>query len=399
MSAQTIDGCRFDPELPVWRVRTPTARLLFDFELPHISPGMRDDLRRALRRLLVQTRPEMVLKVLSGFRVLAKHAATRKGKAVEVICIGDFEAYRRSLDGSEHHLAASTLECLKALDSAAFGHLSQDLKQELSSIYVAVPARSSPARMACPRSGALSRNELAVALAALRRAWAASDISAFNYALCMLALAVACRPGQAALLKVGDLIVSSAGGFSMDVTMPLIKLRRRAGPAPRARARRLHEDVATALAVQRTAAIAWGKARGVAAAECPLFFEAPRGPRRTDWPQLPWMIGHSSGAAIGGRIVRTFSALDLSAMRARHDERTITATRLRRSIATDARSAGRTFEQIGQLLWQTGSTAAAIYTGPSVGLIERVEKAVDFKPLSDLYRRELEAAGSWSFGR
>ena len=392
MTALTIDGCPFDPLLAEWRVRTPTTKVLFDFRLPSASAGMIADLRGAIAYLLVRRTPEQVHGFLSRCRVLARHAAACRGGPIRAFDLRDFEEFRRSLDVRQLYLAAHMLTALKHLDAAGFAGIAEDLRRELPTMRVSYPRLTSPARTACRRSGPLSPTEMAAVTAALEKAWAEGRLAVADFALCMLALALRPRPGQAALLKVGDLFPPASGRSAGMLRMPVIKIRRRGAPAPRADVRCLHPDVADALAAQCRVAVAWGGARGIAPADCPMFPPDPEAGRRDDGPELPWIVGHSTAGAIARRITRTFASLDLSAVRKRPDERRILATRLRRSLATSARSAGCTFEQIGHLLGHSGRATAAVYTGPSVGVIERVERAVDFRPLAQLYRRELEAA-------
>jgi len=107
---------------------------------------------------------------------------------------------------------------------------------------------------------------------------------------------------------------------------------------------------------------------------------------------LPWTIGHASGASISVRITTIFHELELSSFRVAEEERTITATRLRRSVATIGRGKGLSYKQIGNLMGHHGPSAAHIYSGPDVGVIKRIEAAIDFKAVADLYTRELAEA-------
>ena len=124
------------------------------------------------------------------------------------------------------------------------------------------------------------------------------------------------------------------------------------------------------------------------------MFPSPRR-ARADAPQdLACNAGHAPGPALARRLKTTFAKLDLSCMPGTDDERGITATRLRRTLATLLRDEGCSFDQVGTLLWQQRPGTARTYVGPNAGHRERVEAAFDFGPLAEIYRHELAAAAS-----
>ncbi len=394
MIAHTLDGCSFDPTQSVWRVRTSTENLYFHFNIPGASQAFCTKLQKALGRRLLVDRPEAVLDTLKRCRVLVRHASLRRRRPVDTLHLADVVSYVKSLAPMQLTLAAILLKCLQQLLACNFDCFAPALRRELPTMQVEVLPSSSPANLACRRRGALTKTELKYIVQELATGYETKKIKLINFSMALLMLSLAPRPGQIALLNVSDLTVSkdSDGKSQFAITMPIIKVRRIGQPPRRATPRRLHPHLGAMLKRQSAEAMRWGIDNGIPAAECPLFPRDDGKWRSITWPQLPWTVGHATGSAISVRAINTFKKLDLSSIRPEPKEQHITATRLRRSLATIARGEGRSYIQIGELLGHQGPTSAHIYTEPTVDLIRRVENAIDFKSIASLYMQELSAA-------
>ena len=225
----------------------------------------------------------------------------------------------------------------------------------------------------------------------LQAAHERGEVRLDDFALALLTIGLAPRPGQSALLKVSDLSISAGPGGEdlFAITMPVIKVIRSHEPPAREKPQRLHHRLGGLLALQCAAARCWAAAKNMVADDAPMF---PYHWQSAKYSDLPWTVGHASGPALSARLTGMFERLDLSSMRADEAERGITATRIRRSLASIARGKGRSHAQVGRLLGHHGPWAAHVYCTPGVEVIRAVERAIDFRPVAELYLRELETA-------
>ena len=141
----TLDGCPFDPAQSVWRVRSSTNRLLFDFHLPRATGAMADALRASVARLMRRETPELAYEALSSCRVLLGHAASRKEGPVAAFDVSDFQVFRAGLSNKRLYRANVIVDCLIKLVEVGFERLCPELNSCLPNLRISVPARATPA--------------------------------------------------------------------------------------------------------------------------------------------------------------------------------------------------------------------------------------------------------------
>lgn len=393
----TIDGCTFDASGTTWRVRTPSERLLFNFTLPEADESMRRWIRETTAARMRTEAPETVHAGLNGCRVLLRFAAALDGSGgIGRFTLAQFEAYRAGLPATQLCLAKDLLETLRKMDRLGdrlgLAGLDDEFREQLPLLSVRTLPRVSAVKTMCPKKGALSEAELGKALRALRAAYELGGISLQNFSLAIMTIGLVPRPAQSAQLKVGDLIVTTGpdGSKACVLIVPRVKHRRHGRTVRRVTERPLVPSIGAILERQCAAAVLWGAKRGIAASECPMFPVADTRHRGIAWPELPGTARHSGGSDISARLVATFANLRLVSSRI-EGHQSVSATRLRRTLASIARGRGRSYGDVGQLLGHLNGATAHVYVEGTVGMIERVEAAVDVRPLAVMFMAGLAA--------
>lgn len=377
----TLDGFAFDPSAGVWLIRTPFERLTFDYDLPGISAAFRASLRETMARRLASQRPNSCYNDLSTLRMLVRHLAAVSGRITDQLTVADVHSYQGSLPADGLEPVRSLLEGLRRLARAGFTGVSAELRRSLPVLEPYVPPAASPVRTMCPERGALSKSEkkeLVFQLGSLHRS---GKMSSEAHALSLVAVMLAPRPAQVALLKVKDYAVCD-GEASLNI--PKVKQRHEAARASFNR-RPLRAVLATALAEQCAVAARRAGVRGLDPAEGAIFASLSR---TTDdaFPELEGFVGHSTAASIAKRMAEYLSRTAILSERTGEPQR-VTAVRMRRTLATGLRAAGHGYAVIGELLAQRGGSAAPAYCEGTIEMAARVSAAMEphLGPLAALF--------------
>jgi hypothetical protein len=284
------------------------------------------------------------------------------------------------------HARRVTLLALKHWVQLGYGGITDEAREYIRVTAAPRQTRSTVAQIRCTRNGAYSELEFSGLQSALNAAYAAGEVSTFDYAMAVLSLTLAPRPSQLSLLKARHLVRAqrSDGSFTYILNVPRVKQRDTSGAL---RARKLSDAIGAVLWSIAEEGRALGREAGVPEHEVPLFWS-------TDWrsplytgPKIPFQLG---AALVSARMKRALEGLDVKSERTGSPIKA-RPIRSRRTLGTRAAAEGLGALVIAELLDHSEASSARPYIEARPEMLKRIDKAVALQlaPLAQRFAGKL----------
>ncbi|MFP4897100.1 site-specific integrase [Paraburkholderia sp. EG304] len=394
-SVRTIDGVKFIPADWYWNIPTPHGNVIFNFNyLPGVGPSLRKNVKDAFTVLVRANAPERLRRLLSRLRAFFKFlAAEHPDEEIDVLTAAHLENYGASLSVRQQYFLRQLKWILVSWAKTGISGLSLDLLLFLPVMESRSHEVGAAVRTMDPITGPLTDIEYESVLGALRDAFASGRLSLSDYALMVLAIALAPRPAQLALLKIKDLSITRRDDGSKVHILQVTRLKQGKHIRPRTifRARQLSTAVGGLLEQQIAAVTRWCDCNRIDLAEAPMFPSITRSlPERR--PMLHGLAGHQSAKAVGAKISRVLRGLRVFSVRT-GAEMVLFQTRIRRTLGSRAAAEGLPATVVADLMDHSWVDSSLVYIESRPEMIERIDKALALKmaPLAHAFTGTLRS--------
>lgn len=375
---RTIDGIEFDTRLDVWRIQTAAGATSFNFtNITGVNTQLMHGIKNALAAMLLAIAPERAQKALSAIRVFLRFLVnTDPERIIDQIEVRDIYAFRESLPKQrEYQLRRLKDQLLLWSDSGCYG-LSDDLRKLLPTLKTETHIVGAAVRTMDPNTGPLTDLEYEGVIAFIRQAYASGKMAHGDYTLLVLAIILAARPMQLAVMKIKDFSVTERADGTRIYILQVSRIKQGQGIRHRAifRQRELAPGVGELVNRQCDAVRMWVANQGIKPREAPIFPSKSGMHQRLATAALG-LEQHMSGKNMAEKLKRLLDTVPVLSHRT-GDKLKLFQTRLRRTFGTRAAAEGLSAEVIADLMDHSWVSTSLIYIETRPGMIERIDKAL-----------------------
>lgn len=376
--SRTIDGFEYNPTDDVWTIPSPAGATSFNFiNFEGASERLRQGIKEASAAMLLSIAPERVMKVVSAIRVLIRFlVAACPSRIIDEIGVSDVLAFAESLSKRQRYLLRRLKEHLLIWsESGAYG-LSDELRKFLPKMETESHVVGAAVRTMDPNTGPLTDMEYESVVSAIRQAYATGSLNLADYTLLVLALSLAARPLQLAMLKTKDFSELKRSDGSSVFILQVTRLKQGTGVRPRTlfRARELAPAVGMLVKDQCAVVHRWAKEQGILPDEAPIFPTLDSKHRQAEAAVLG-LERHMSGKNLCEKLTRLLNKLSVQSHRT-GQAINLFQTRLRRTLGTRAAAEGLRAEVIADLMDHSWIDSSLVYIETRPAIIERIDKAL-----------------------
>jgi len=378
---RTIDGYIFDPVPDRWVVATPLGPASFNFtNLTGASAELRAGVKEACASLLQTISPSRAMQALSAYRVFIRYLS-REARRDEVneIDVRDVLRFGASLTKRQRYRLRRLKEHLMLWAGTGAYGLTRNLQRALPKIVTEAHEVGAAVRTMDPDAGPLTDLEYEGVVTAMRKGFASGSLGLADYTLMVLALTLAARPLQLAMIKVKDFSESRREDGTAVFILHVTRLKQGQGIRPRTlfRPRELATGIGNLVRSQCNAARQWAIEHGVATDEAPLFPSLDKKRRSSDSADIG-LDGHFGGKDLSRKLSRLLNKLNVVSHRT-GKPLALFQTRLRRTFGTRAAAEGLSAAVIADLMDHSWVDSSLIYIETRPEMMERIDKALALK--------------------
>lgn len=400
---RTIDGHTFDSTPDFWAVPTHSGPASFNFTNLHgASAKLRGGIKDACAAMLQAIAPERAMKAISAYRVFIRFLSRGpEGREVDEITIRDVLRFGETLSKRQRYQLRRLKEQLILWSGTGAYGLTSDLRKMLPKLATETHEIGAAVRTMDPDSGPLTDLEYEAVISAMRKGFATGAFSLAEYTLLVLALTLAARPLQLAMIKTKDFSETKRQDGSSIFILQVTRLKQGKGIRPRTlfRPRELAAGVGELVSAQCESSKAWATGQGIDPEEAPLFPSTGAAHRSVELADLG-LEGHFSGKNLSEKLTRLLSKFDVQSPRTGRAIN-LFPTRLRRTFGTRAAAEGLSASIIADLMDHSWVDSSLIYIETRPEMMERIDKALALKiaPLAQAFAGTLVRREDSSTGR
>lgn len=385
---QTIDGHVFDASEYLWSIPTAAGMVSLNFSnIPGASRVLCEGIKEACVSMLLSIAPERVMKALSAYRVLFRFLSSSYNTPIEELSLADVLRFGESLSKRQRYQLRRLKEQLILWsDSGAYG-LSPELRRALPTLETETHEVGAAVRTMDPEKGPLTDLEYEGVITSIRQKFAKGTIPEADYTLLLLAITLAARPLQLAMLKACDFSESKRDDGSVISILQVTRLKQGQGIRPRTlfRPRQLAPAMAELIRRQIANVRNWAISKDIDPESAPIFPSASDHHLAQEFADIG-LAGHCSGKNISEKLSRL---LDLVAVQSPRTGKPLNLfqTRLRRTFGTRAAAEGINPMVLADLMDHSWVDSSMVYIETRPEMIERIDKAVAIKiaPLAQAF--------------
>lgn len=395
--ALTRDGAAFNPRMDIWAFRTPGRTSSFNFgPMRKTAPSLIDSMKATVTWYLENQSVDHATDMFNRFRHLFVTLAKSSGRELTQIDAESMLNYRTLLTPSTSWYLSNLAGAIKKWAALGWPGVNPDAVNLLNELRLKGNTKGGAVLTMDPNHGPLTDIERQGLVDALKNAWSNGEITLEDSMLCWLSILIAPRPTQLAILKVCDLVTVTLADGSASYVLRLPRAKQRGRSArDELKDRRIVPEIGRLLA--RHADEVRTRLSGLMrdAELAPMF---PARVAAESWPTgFEW---HAAGNTIGHRVKTLLEELGT------RSERTgvalnITASRLRRTLGTNAASEGSGELVIADLLDHSDTQNVGVYVEGRPEIVERIDRKVAARmaPLAQAFAGVLtEQGNAWPAG-
>lgn len=385
--ARTRSGVVFDPRRDRWGFREGLTDVVIGFDGWGLESSLlKTGFKLALTWLLSSYSPKHVMNMYARSKQLFVYLIKRFGALPLEISEEHLISYAADPAVLKKGYLSALSGFLKKWHELGYPGVSKGAVDYLKSVRLRGNEKGAAVRTMDPVSGPLTVMETEALLDALSDAFRDQKVSAQDYLLAWLVIAIGMRPVQYAALKVCDLkVLRTQGG---DETFML--------SIPRAK----QQGVSDIRSVKKDRAILpeVGKLMLLHIQEVKLRLsgrlsdleQAPMFPARSVQRNAKGYEFHNGSGALAVMVKQVMNSLHVSSHRT-GERIQITATRFRRTIGTRAAEEGHGPLVIAEILDHTDTQNVGVYTEATPAIMERIDRAIAMQmaPLAQAFAGKL----------
>lgn len=376
---RTLDGYVFDTSQDRWVIPTPAASASFNFtNLEGASDKLRLGIKEACAALLLSSPPELVMHALSSYRILLRFLNKQKNQTINEIDISDVLLFGESLSPKQRYKLRRLKDFLIYwCNTGAYG-LTADLKNLLPHLITEHHIIGNPVRTMDPNTGPLTDIEYEGVTSEIQKQYAAGLLGESDYTLLILAISLAARPLQLAMLKTKDISLTTREDGSRIFILQVTRLKQGNRTRPRTIFRPRYLAPAVGELVLRQCAVAhkWAKEYGIDPEEAPLFpTKIMKKKLLSTDSQINGFTGHLSGKNLSEYLSKLLKKVTVQSHRT-GKLLDLFQTRIRRTFGTRAAAEGMSPTVIAELMDHSYLSSTLIYIETRPKMIDRIDKAL-----------------------
>lgn len=395
---RTIDGHVFDASKDRWAIPTPAGSASFNFTtLQGASDQLRLGIKDACAAMLLSKPPEIVMRALSAYRVLLRFVTQRNKHLIDEIDIADVLYFGESRPPKQRYQLRRLKEMLLHWSNTGAYGLTADLRKMLPNLVTEHHEVGGAVRTMDPETGPLTDIEYEGVTSEILKKYADGVLSDAEYTLIVLAISLAARPMQLAMLKTKDFSRTTRADGSSVFILQVTRLKQGSGIRPRTIFRPRHLSPAVGELVQRQCGTArtWAIAHGIEPDEAPLFPSTDIRQRLLTADHFNiGLAGHFPGKNLSELLTRLLKKVTVQSHRTGQSLR-LFQTRMRRTFGTRAAAEGMSPTVIADLMDHSYLSSSLAYIETRPEMMERIDKALalEIAPLAQAFSGTLIARG------